>query len=260
MKYRLYIDESGDHASHDLDDISKRYLGLTGIIVEGENYRENFHPTLEALKQLHFPHSPDEPVILHRKKILNKAGHFWRLRDADKNLAFMKDLLSFFKIQSYAVITVVIDKKSHKERYGDSAYHPYHYCLTAMLERYCGFLKFRNSEGDVMAESRGGEEDSSLKAAYIDVVTRGTFYREADFFSKVLTSKNLKLKPKTANIAGLQACDLIAHPSKEEILLEERHISSVGSFGKEICGCLVAKYNSRFATGQIKGYGKIYLK
>ncbi len=63
--YRLYIDESGDHTYHDLKESARRYLCLLGIIVETEQYRNSFHPELEALKQKHFPHNPDEPIILH---------------------------------------------------------------------------------------------------------------------------------------------------------------------------------------------------
>jgi hypothetical protein len=66
QRYRLYIDESGDHAYGELEEPSKRYPGLIGLFGEGEIYRTRFQPGLEALKQAHFPHSPDEPVILHR--------------------------------------------------------------------------------------------------------------------------------------------------------------------------------------------------
>jgi len=92
--YRLYIDESGDHSygkkelrglqiklkdktiavpfDHypELEKEEKRYLGLTGCIIETEKYRSIFHPRFEELKQRHFPHNPDEPVILHRKDII----------------------------------------------------------------------------------------------------------------------------------------------------------------------------------------------
>ena len=83
-RYRLYVDESGDHTYYELKEPAKRYLGLTGIFIEGEYYRTTFQPEIERLKQKHFPHSPDEPVILHRQDILNRTGPFWRLRDKAK--------------------------------------------------------------------------------------------------------------------------------------------------------------------------------
>lgn len=259
-RYRLYIDESGDHTYYELKEPTKRYLGLTGIFIEGEYYRATFQPEIETLKQKHFPHNPDEPVILHREDIINRRGPFWRLRDSEREKAFNEDFLQFTKEQDYCIITVVIDKKAHIERYGEFAYNPYHYCLTVLLERYCGFLNFSNAQGDVMAESRGRVEDNQLKEAYKVVYKVGTQWRGAEYFQKTLTTSEIKAKPKSANIAGLQLSDLLAHPSKQEILIEEQRIDDPGdSFGKQICRCIQAKYNQQVYQGRIKGYGKILL-
>jgi len=259
-RYRLYIDESGAHTYSELEDPAKRYLGLTGIFVEGEYYRTTFQPGMERLKQKHFPHNPDEPVILHREDIINRRGLFWRLRDVEREQAFNEDLLQFIEEQDYRVITVVIDKKTHIERYGEAAYHPYHYCLVAMLERYCGYLNFRNAQGDVLAESRGGTEDQQLKVAYRAVYNAGTQWRGTEFFQRSLTSSEIKLKQKLRNIAGLQLADLLAYPSKQEILIEERVINDPGdNFGKQICQRIQIKYNKQEYEQRIKGYGKIFL-
>ena len=97
-QYRIYIDESGDHTYKNLDNPPERYLGLTGCIVEKEYYRTKFYPELEALKQKHFPHNPDNPVILHRADIVSRRGPFWRLRDDNNREAFNRDLLKFFAL------------------------------------------------------------------------------------------------------------------------------------------------------------------
>jgi len=243
-----------------LDDAAKRYLGLTGCIIEAEYYRTVLHPALETLKQEHFPHDPDEPLILHRGDIMNCHGAFWRLREPEKQQAFDEDILKFFSKQEYVLITVTIDKKSHIERYGESAFHPYHYCLTTMLERYCGFLNFYNACGDVMAEQRGKTEDKQLKAAYQRLYETGTRWHRCDFFRNVLTSHELKLKPKTANIAGLQLADLLAHPSKQELLISEKRIDNIGKFAKRICQVIQNKYNRHIHQRRVSGYGKILLK
>lgn len=259
-RYRLYIDESGDHTYYRLIDLAKRYLGLTGIFIESEYYRSTFQPELERLKQKHFPHNPDEPLILHRGDIINRRGPFWRLRDPEREQAFNEDLLQFFKEQDYRIITVVIDKKTHIERYGEAAYHPYHFCLTALLERYCGFLNLYNAQGDVMAESRGGTEDLKLKRAYQELYREGTWYRGPEFFQQALTSSEIKVKPKSANIAGLQLSDLLVYSIKQDILIEERRINDPGdNFGKQICQCIQVKYNKHVYEGRIRGYGKIFL-
>jgi hypothetical protein len=259
-RYRMYVDESGDHTYYSLEDPAKRYLGLIGIFIETEYYRTVFQPELERLKQKHFPHNPDEPVILHRKDIINRVGHFWRLRDPEKELAFNEDFLQFAKEQDYRIIIVVIDKKTHIERYGQAAYHPYHYCLAALLERYCGFLNFYNARGDVLAESRGGTEDLNLKRAYQKLYKQGTWYRGSEFFQRVLTSSEIKIKLKSSNVAGLQFSDLLAYPCKQEVLVEERRLEDSGdNFGKQICQCIQPKYNQQIYQGRIKGYGKVFL-
>ena len=64
------------------------------------------------------------------------------------------------------MVCVIIDKQAHLVRY-DSPFHPYHYCLAAMLDRYSGWLNYKNAVGDVMAESRAREEDLQLKQALL---------------------------------------------------------------------------------------------
>lgn len=259
-RYRLYIDESGDHTYSEIDEPAKRYLGITGVIFEAEYYRQNFHGQFEDFKQRHFPHNPDEPIILHRKELIGRRGPFWRLRDAEKERAFNEDFLRLLREKEYRVASVIIDKKAHVKRYKESALHPYHYCLVAMLERYCGFLNFYNAQGDVLAESRGGKEDMQLKEAYQRVYDSGTQFREPDFFQHTLTSKEIKIKRKEKNIAGLQLADLLAHPCKNEILFEQKRIERWEEvFGTQVCQCVSQKYNRHFFQNRVQGYGKVFL-
>jgi len=259
--YRMYVDETGDHANSHSEGGNKRYLGLTGVIFENKNYKEIFHPAFEALKQKHFPaRHPDDPTILHRRDIIDKKGCFGVLKDKAKEEAFNNDLLALLEESKFKLITVVIDKKSHFERYQQSALHPYHYCLVALLERYCGRLNYFNVKGDVLAESRGGKEDMQLKGAYKNVFENGTSFRDPDFFKKSLTSKEIKIKQKLQNIAGLQLADLLAHPCKVEILYEHKHLKKWdGEYEKKICSCAKKKYNKHIFDGHIEGYGKIFL-
>lgn len=254
--YRMYIDESGDHTYSE----GKRYLGLTGVIFESQNYKDIFRPSFEEFKEKHFPHNPDEPVILHRREILDKSGPFWRLRDEEKHKSFDDDFIELLEKSKFKIITVVIDKKAHFDRYKESALHPYHFCLVALLERYCGVLNYYNVRGDVLAESRGGREDMQLKDAYENVYESGTNFRKQDFFQKSLTSKEIKIKPKSANIAGLQLADLLAHPCSIEILYEKKHITNWdGEYEKRVCKSINKKYNKHVHNGKIDGYGKIFI-
>ncbi|NVM25709.1 MAG: DUF3800 domain-containing protein [Desulfobacterales bacterium] len=259
--YRLYIDESGDHTYFDVDKLEKRYLGLTGCIVEKEYYGDCFKPELETLKKNHFSYDPDDPPIFHRTDLINCRGPFWRLRDKEKRQPFNKDLLRYFREMNFTLITVVIDKKSHIDRYDKAAFHPYNYCLAAMLERYCGFLNFYNAKGDMMAESRGKIENELLASSYQMVYRRGTQWRGASFFNNVLTSEQMKIKPKTANVAGLQVADLLAYPMKQEILVEKGLLPDRSeAFSKTICEAVKRKHNQQVYQGRVSGYGKVFLE
>lgn len=258
--FRLYIDESGDHSYSNLELPETRYLCLLGCIFDLEIYRRTFQPQLEELKQTFFPHDPDDPVIFHRTKLINKKGVFKALQNVAIEDEFNANLLRLVRDTNYSLIAVVIDKKAHIERYEDSAWHPYHYCLTAMLERYCGYLNFLNQKGDVLAESRGGKEDQQLKEAFKHIYESGVHHRSAAWFQKALTSHEIKLKPKNKNIAGLQLADIIAHPAKQEILLEKNCIPAiVQGFGQELCQAFSNKYNNHIFSGKVWGYGKKFL-
>jgi len=107
--------------------------------------------------------------------------------------------------------------------------------MIVILERYCGFLNLFNAVGDVLAESRGGKEDLQLKEAYRSIYRSGTQFRSPEFFQKTLSSREIKLKPKLANIAGTQIADLLAYSCKTEILIDNKVIKKWGKvFSKTI--------------------------
>jgi len=221
-RYRLYIDESGDHVFRHLDKESHRYLCLLGCWFRAEDYRQ-FHQDLEAFKQRHVPHSPDEPVILHREDIINRRSSFWRLRDPNKAEAFDKELLELIASARFRLVAVVVDKAALQEEYPTPS-HPYHLGIGFMLQRYCGYLNHINRRGDVMAESRGGKENRLLMASYEWCYERGVWrYTPAEAIQRALTTCKLKIKQKSANIAGLQLADILSNPVRKAMLIEVGH-------------------------------------
>ena len=244
-RHRLYIDESGDHTYKNLDDISRRYLGLTGVAIESDYYRQEFQPALEALKQKHFPYSPDDAIVLHRDDIYNRRHGFGLLADPGRNSAWEADFLEFVRTAKFRLFTVVLDKKTHKERYGDAAIHPYHLSLTFLMERFKGYLNYVGAKGDMLAEGRGGREDLALKKVYTEVWSEGTYYVSSQEFQKVLTSKQLKVKKKEHNIGGLQLAELLAYPSKIHILSSSGRIPEPRpSFSVRLVPVFRGKYGS----------------
>jgi len=243
LKYRIYIDEVGNPDLGNTDNFNHRFLSLTGVILELGYVEKTLHPQMEALKKEFFDTHPDEPVFLHRKEIVNAKPPFQNLRKDETRQRFDIKLLTLLNDWDYKVITVCIDKKSHLETYSVWRYDPYHYCMEVLLERYIFFLDRASSCGDVMAESRGGKEDMRLKRTFSRLYQKGTNYIPPERFSQRLTSCQLKVKNKANNIAGLQLADLIAHPSRNEILKENGHCNKpLAIFGKKIKKILKDKY------------------
>lgn len=107
-----------------------------------------------------------------------------------------------------------------------------------------------------MAESRGGKEDRQLKASFRRLWDRGTDYVGPEQFQETLTSRELKFKQKTDNIAGLQLADLLAHPSRCEILDERGLLGRpLAPFAVQIIEILQEKYDQ---SGEVI-YGKKFL-
>jgi hypothetical protein len=257
-RYRLYIDESGDHTFNLLDDPSHRYLALLGVWFRQSDYL-TFADNLEQFKRSVFGHRPDKPVILHRSEIINRKGPFGLLCKRENKEKFDLGLLELIRQAQFKMVCVIIDKQKHSEK-AISPFHPYHYCLAAMLDRYSGWLVYKNTVGDVMAESRGREEDLQLKQAYRRVYESGTLMFDHEHHQKALTSHDIKLQAKVANIAGLQLADILAYPIKQSFLIEKGLILEKGDiFGKQICKAAWDKFNVHAQNGQVDGYGQVWL-
>ncbi len=259
MKYRLYVDEVGNSDLGASLDPNHRYLSLTGVILELDYVDTTVFPVIEGLKRKYFGSHPDDPIILHRKELVNRKYPFESLRDSAIREAFDQDLLHLLQSLDYSVITVGIDKLEHQQRYQVWRFDPYHYCLTLLVERYVLWLKARNAKGDVMAESRGGKEDRRLKDSFERAYERGSDFIDPGTFALYLTSRQLKVKPKSNNIAGLQLADVIAHPSFRATQARKEGRPLPSNFGGEVARILeTSKYN-RSPAGQIDGWGRKWL-
>lgn len=116
-KYRIYIDEVGNNDLGSSENPNHRYLSLTGLIFELDYVGKIVTPSIESLKQKYFSYHPDEPVILHRKEIINKKYPFNSLKDTSVEDNFNQDLLKLINDLEYTIVSVLIDKKEHKIKY-----------------------------------------------------------------------------------------------------------------------------------------------
>lgn len=254
-KYRLYIDESGTHDYSKSDDIKYKYLGLLGLIISEEQNIKVLQPILQELKRM-FASDPDELPVLHREEIIAKKGAFAKLRDSEIEKKFNERFLSLLRDLDYKICVVVLDKKSHFERYQKAAFHPYHYCLNVLLERYTFYLNEVNGKGDVLAEARGKKEDFALKEEYKRFYEGGTYYCKSPQIQQCLTSKEIKIKPKQKMFSGLEFADLLSLAAKLDALHSYKKIPALNdNFCKVIVEHIQNKYRSS-PGGIITGFGK----
>ncbi len=260
-KYRLYLDESGDHSKINLESKTRRYLGLTGIVSPFSLENLQMYEMLENLKKKYFSNiHPDDAVLLHREDIREGNGVFRKLKENEEmHLAFDQDLINILTQLNYMIITVVIDKKRQIERYKERAFDPYEFGFIAMLERYCGWLDFKGAQGDIVAERRGVKEDISLQEKYIAYYEKGTGFPALEKIQCSFCCDKVNFKVKEANVAGLQLADLIANPSKQQILIEKKIIDDTRSdFSRKLSEIFDRKYNRRYKDGEMWAYGKIF--
>ncbi len=255
-RFRLYLDESGDHVFRDTTEPAHRFLCLLGCWFQNPDYVQ-FHEALENFKAHHLHHHPDNPVVLHREDMINKRRAFKILQDADTRVEFDKDLLGIIEQAKFRVVAVIIDKATLRAAYGGAAAHPYHLGLGFMLQRYAGYLNHINRVGDVMAESRGDKEDRLLEESYTRVFERGIWgVTSASFFQSALTSRQLKLQKKGANISGLQLADLLGHPVKMWALKRYGLIENdLAPFAARLMNTVEPKLNRQLYKNKIDGYG-----
>src|SRR3989304_6877248 len=108
MKYRIYIDEVGNPDLESSDNPNHRFLSLTGVILELDYIKKTLHPQMEAIKDKFFRSHPDEPVIFHRKELLNAKPPFEALLDPKIRSQFDTELLGLLDSWEYTVISVCL--------------------------------------------------------------------------------------------------------------------------------------------------------
>jgi len=81
--------------------------------------------------------------------------------------------------------------------------------------------------------------------SYARLGEKGSGYTDAAQIAGALTSRQLKVKQKSNNLAGLQLADLVAHPSRNEILSENGHDVTVAPFATKVIAILQSKYDRR---------------
>jgi hypothetical protein len=151
-------------------------------------------PKLEQIKAQFFGSRPDEPIILLRKDMIaRKRPVSCSSRSCDgSSIQSGPSYITYLIELDFTVITVVIDKLDHLNRYVGWPQDPYHYCLEILLERYVFVLRRLATVGDVMAEVRGGRPDRRLEKSFARLYDNGTSFIRQSMMARFLTDRPLK--------------------------------------------------------------------
>lgn len=258
---RMYVDENGHYnLREDLTKDGNRFLCLTGVVM-----RISVHNQLtDRMNALKYDYCGNTNIILHRREIISGEPPFESLLDNTKREHFNRDLLKIMDTLPYGVISVLVDKKALVERYGlIKAQDPYALALEYLMQRYQYWMQDASRQnghitGDILAEARGGREDRTTKETY-RLIYEGKGYNRLIDAAKYYSTKEIKLKKKKDNIAGLQFVDLISHPARRYILSQNGLAKDLKytSFEQSVVDILVRK-KFRRKNGKIEGAGTVF--
>ncbi|MBR3386253.1 DUF3800 domain-containing protein [Candidatus Saccharibacteria bacterium] len=210
--YYLFIDESGDPSlksiNHDFP-----IFALLGILISDKEY-EKLNFEFDRIKIKYFG---SKNVIFHSRDIRKCDGVFAKLFDLRTKESFYRALDDVMENTDYKIISSVIKKQEHIDRYGKLADDPYEIGLTFVLEKTLFELDELNGFANVMIESRGKNEDSNLAAKYNELMTRGSHQVISSRFMSRLSSR-AEYRRKLDNDNGLQMADLCAYPTARHVL------------------------------------------
>ena len=94
------------------------------------------------------------------------------MTDPEKRQPFYERINKIMASPGYELISTVIRKQEHKDRYGMNATNPYDLALTFALERLLPLLEAEDqTEVMLIAEARGKREDNELRLSFLNIVT-----------------------------------------------------------------------------------------
>jgi hypothetical protein len=255
--YRLFIDEVGHDNLRGSSSAQEKHLCLLGVILNGRGHLD-LTQRMNALKIECFGNAN---VVFHRREIIDRTPPFDTLKDPKVVDKYNVAMMTLFEEAQYTALAVQIDKQAHLAKYLVWHFRPYQYCLTVIVERYVSWLKDisekigKTQTGDVMVEWRGIKPNKYLEESYSRLYQKGTENVCAADMQNYLSSSQLKIEKKEANIAGLQLADLLASPASRYLICRKAGIRMTAPFGREVMKILIKYKFRRSASGRLDGYG-----
>lgn len=239
----LFLDESGDHNLAVIDPSYPLFV-LGGVILEQSYAEGRLEEALGGFKKRLFGR---EDLVPHTADITRNRNGFERLKERAFRERFYNELNGLLRDLDFKVVACVIRKDVDLRRYGLAALDPYMLSLDVLVERFCFEIGNVAAGGVIVAERRDPTLDRELDIAWLNLKVTGTRYLKAkDIESRIV---GLNLRPKSANVAGLQLADLVVTPIGRSVL---------GKPVKEDYGVIEEKFR-RGRAGEIAGYGLVVL-
>ena len=210
MKYKMFLDESGDHNLANYNPTFPIFT-LCGVILSEDNY-ERLRQRMNIIKREFWG---DKKIVFHSRDIRKLQRGFEVFFDLNKKQKFYEMVNAMIVEEEYTVISCSIQKKKFIKEFGRTA-DVYGQSLTYIIERAVFYLDAeckRHEESidlEVFVEKRGKREDGSLLRYYNEILDRGTYFVAPDRIKAYF--KRFDFSPKRDNINGLQLADLIAYP------------------------------------------------
>ncbi|OPY72805.1 MAG: hypothetical protein A4E64_02793 [Syntrophorhabdus sp. PtaU1.Bin058] len=216
MKYRFFLDETGDHGLSYIDKNFPLFL-LCGCLFQEDDLNK-METDINTFKTKYFKTTQ---IILHSREIRKCEGPFQILFNLDIKASFYAALNKIIENTTYKIIGAGINKEKHIKKYGKSAKDPYSLSLSFIIERlmFCLDSLDKNGTVEIEVEERGKKEDTLLLSHFNSILDRGTYYISSQRLKKTILSFGFYSKKE--NVTGLQIADLCAYPLARHLLNPE---------------------------------------
>jgi len=216
---------------------------------------------VQEIKAELFGHSDEQPVILHRRDMVQGVAPFDILKTDERvRFQFATRWAALVRETPFLAMASAIDKHAHVEKYKVWQYDPYHFCLECLLQRYVYWLNRNGFYGDVLIESRGKRPDWRLKRAYKRFYINGLDRLSPTVIQARLTSNELKIALKSQDVAGHQLADSLAHPTLRYMQAKYDGAPMPTAYGQQLVEILLQHRFARHPqTREIDGWGLKWL-
>lgn len=218
MKFRLYMDESGDHGLTTVDPDFPVFL-LCGVIMTEKHY-DDLSDDMNRLKEAIWN---SKEVIFHSRDIRKCEKEFVKLFDLRLKERFYGEINRIMAEHRYAIIASGIRKDRYIRQIGRLSNDVYELALSFIIERAVFLMddvRASSKSLEIVIERRGGREDKLLEEHFQRLMSRGTGYVSAERLKAY--DLRITFRSKRENINGLQLADLIAYPMARHLIAPER--------------------------------------